>query len=836
MHRSTHPNDMEYVKAGDEQISSSGYNGLIDSAKRVQSFTRGVSNSSDIRGDKESSSIKDWVRGVVDETIPVNSIFTIRKRTDVEIADNKIDAKFTLVEPVPLFCKFTAATAHAGVFFANEDNRLFETADYYQAACDLARPFIFKYDSSDGVPKIGDPIGPKYDSFEMSLKGDDLSFTAVSAADTDLELVWCIKRCATGNTIELFEVWSDGVNDMLHPGHTVKAHILAWDPITKTYKKSVTDTKTYILFDPEEQSCLVSEDRTHALVKALYDNTGALFADAQVVGSHGTYRKVLTIGDTACGTIGDAKITIAGYVSDRPHPPPIYPTDPDCEPYTLNNNATIKSCNRLGYRRKIMDAEFTTVNWDTSRQGWEFVQEDRINLLESTLVANMCPDEDATVDRNVTLSMDWSGGFISPLIDFCDQKIGEAYGIDSIKNSKKLAGRTGDTLFARRYENRTGVDEWHVVEVEHEKHKFVKPFGSIASECPIDIPNLEIAVMTCKTEEYTPFGAWTTVIDGIGVSGCNLNLSLVRICTLGNWDGGNIQIPLTTVDVVVSLNTEEVGCQAVFERRTLCVFNDMGPAGDATIPQTEVRVITDIFQAEDECEIIKAFADVCVLKILRTGEITLPTDEVEVPTTFKEWEYIDGGTPSDPSDDICRAVFNTEKLCTFKKKDGDTPVTIDFKYTEVADGIDEPDNCTYLTKKWIPKAGCDEEPVGTPEIIFCVQDCEDSPTTVLSEANSAGSYSPTNRETQPYNYDNIGSPVDNSIIIDFPYPALEGELIAIVNNGMSNVPVLINGNGYNVQAIEAPYTLASVSVRGPKISIQYQLRLIAGINLEWRIV
>ena len=104
----------------------------------------------------------------------------------------------------------------------------------------------------------------------------------------------------------------------------------------------------------------------------------------------------------------------------------------------------------------------------------------------------------------------------------------------------------------------------------------------------------------------------------------------------------------------------------------------------------------------------------------------------------------------------------------------------------------------------------------------------------MNEANTATTFSPLNKQTQPYNYDNV-SLNDDDIVIEFPAAAVEGEIIAIVNNGMSTQTVKVEGNGNNVQALSAPYTTDPASIGGPKLSVTYQLRSIAGGPLEWRI-
>ena len=189
--------------------------------------------------------------------------------------------------------------------------------------------------------------------------------------------------------------------------------------------------------------------------------------------------------------------------------------------------------------------------------------------------------------------------------------------------------------------------------------------------------------------------------------------------------------------------------------------------------------------------------------------------------------------------------FAVESICTFGNPTFTPPnAFLLFPYVNVAgplqDGspaIEEVDNCTLLNIKSIPIAGCLDHPAQSPETIFCVIDCEDTPTTVLPEAtsNPGTPYTPVNKQTQPY--DPTSTTIETDITVEFPAAALEGEIIAVVNNTNSDKPITVDGNGNNVQSMQAPFTTATTVIRGARLSIMYQLRVNngAGTPMEWRI-
>jgi hypothetical protein len=821
-----HPSNIDFVEPGDRQLSASGYNGLIQSARKVESFRRGITNSSDIKGNKDSTSIRYSVRGIAKEDIPEYSIFTIEEGGD----------PWTLEEPTPLFAKFVTSNESACVFLSNGDDKLFQDADYYLPVCDFFEPHIFKYDELDGVPVVGDRIGPKLDSFEMSLEGDNLSFTVISPPDEDEKLVWCIKACVgAGTNMPLFEF-----TEVLQPGYTGKARKLKWDPITKVYILDPGDTKEYILYDPEEQNMFLPGERVHGLRKQLKDSTGTLFAEYEIVGEHGLHRKVKVVGDVDCGEVGETTIWSVD-PQFKQHPPVKYPDDPDCVLTSAGQEAALRVCNNYGYRRKILNDEFIDVDYDFGRQAWIFDQEDRGVLIEATLTQDMCPS-----DQEVTVSgaqlMDWK---IAP---GCNND--PTPSIDNVTNSKGLAGRVGDKIFGRHYEGKSGATEWHVDEVQHVAKSFFRELvGLQGGQGPcLQIYELEIAAMTCKDEDPGPtLGVWGNMIDAITFPDqqsqqqeCDVVVGYREACVLALGDSSSLTYNMTEVDVIVDLSEDQPeppeppipqdNCSWRFERDKICVFRS-APTDPIDIPLSVMNVVGDVdIKVSPECALEFDITKICVPRSMGSwiGKTVLPTANI---LSRVEWEH-DPGSTGDPADDSCDLVFYTKEVCVLSKEDEVESGRLSYVYHKVGTGIQEGANdCTELTTKYIPVPDCDA-PVGDPEIIFCVVDCEDTPTTVLTEANTAGTYTPTNKETQPYDPTAVNN---DDIIIQFPPTPLEGEVIAIANNTMSETTVLVDGNGNNVQALSAPYTAATVSIGAPMLNVTYMARLIGG-NIQWRIV
>lgn len=727
----SHPSSMKFIPPNGNQMSRSDYNGLVQSAQRVQSFRRGVSNESDIRGDKESSSIRQWVRAVAHDDVPEYSILTIEPGGEA----------WSLVEPSPLTAQFSLGNAIACVFLAVGDTPLSGTADYYLPVCDFTKPYIFRYDSADGTPAIGNRIGPKYDSYLMSLSGDNLSFTVISDPDTTEFLVWCIKACQSstvGINIEMFEF-----QETLHPGHVAEARKLIWNSTTQVYEISAGDTKLYKLFDPEESSFFLPFERTHAMIRNIPDGQGGTFADAEILGEHGLHRKVVVNGDVDCGEIGD--VTVQQKAGSRDHPPPKYPTDPTC---TIGTSAAnLKPCNHHGYRRKILDQEVTTVSYDQGRQSWWFEQEDRGVLVEAILDANMCA-EDLDVSVSQAQLMDWK---IAP---GCNNDPDPA--ITLAKNSKKLEALAGDTVFLRHFEGKTGNNEWHIVEVEHRVFELLRPGTVNQGDCPdFSIKMRRFSVMTCM-----------------------------------EFDNDYIQTNSYAIPVVNDINIDQNCSAMAITWRTVCVFDIIG-GGTKYIPMAKVDFLTGVDVGSE-------------------------------------------GTEN------CSIDFTNKSACVFMPSSENNDYSINIGYTEVGvriteTGLGTDTHCINLEKAMIPVIGdCPITDPSSEDTIICLKDCEDTPTTVLPEVNTAGSHAVANKQTIPYNTE-TNSLSNDDITILLPASPEEGEVVAIANNTMEETTVKVDAGTNLVQALSAPYTAAYVSIGGPMLNVTYIARLV-GSGIQWRIV
>jgi hypothetical protein len=416
---------------------------------------------------------------------------------------------------------------------------------------------------------------------------------------------------------------------------------------------------------------------------------------------------------------------------------------------------------------------------------------------------------------------------------------------------------TNTSLTSVRACNRYGYrrkildQEFHGVYYDHGRQAFIFEQEDRANDieatlgadlCPDDA-TATIEAGTAKFQDWLRNGCFQTPDPDILEAVSNLGLSGKAQDTLilrreegqtGNAEWKVRQVQHKSRTIVLDVVDEQGACLGIQFLEKTSIMSCLDP--DSKAFGTEVPLLVDIRAGEQgSCEMKKDYLDVCVLKVAGARTVPWPLTETEVITGVKspQWTH-EEPTPSDPKDDICKLNLLTAKVCTFGYiGPGEEDIFVEFRYTEVANAVaDASGNCVELTKKYIPVPGCDDQASSNTDTIYCTVDCEDTPTTVLSEALAPGTYTPVNKQTQPYENTGLN---DGDIIVQFPSDSIEGEIIAVVNNGMSDVAVTIDGNGHNVQAMEAPYTMASVNVRGPKLSITWQLRLIGGINLEWRI-
>lgn len=798
-----HPNEMRLASAGRPGLlEPAAYNGLVTAARKEYSIKKGISNGLNLYANKENEIDRDYMHVLAHEDIPQRSVFSIQSG----------GLGYSLAEPYPQTDKITEENFGVCVYLTNPHYALNTGANYYLPLCGLARPYIFSYDSSGGTPAIGDSIGPLAGSYKMSLASQILGFTVVSAPDTLNELVWCVKVACDSDTalrIEMFEF-----TETLHPGRVAAARMLKWSPTNEEYELDPTNTTSYKLFDPEEQNFFLETERTHAVKKILHDEQGVKFADYEIIGEHGLRRQTLLSADIECGSSG------AGSVQQKSgtklHPPTL---DPSCA--VEDTGEEIIACNRLGNRRKMLESERVHANYDHGRQAWVYDQEDRPNLLEAILEQDMCPSDDVVNVTDVT-HMDW-------LIDGCWDTPGTPYPtVTQVKNSKNLAGLYQDTVFLRRYEGREGADEWHIVQVQHHEESILTDisFGGQSSICPTleYIPSGKAAIMYCELPTSTPLGRPVPVITdaGLNPSSCEWDFEVTEVCVLGI--GSSVPHSITMQEIDVITEVEKGSCGLILSGKTICGIVK-GNASFDPVNFDKINVFDDIVVDKTNCRITLTGRSICAID-----------DGAGIPgrIDLEPVDTLTGVTVANPADEDCTISFSKETICGIKKDPSPSPDTIDIRYEEVGTGIHEGASCVELEKKSIPVIDACASVSKSNETIYCVEDCDDVEPAVNAEINTNGTYNLDPNETQPYD-----SSSATSITFNMPTTGLTvGDVVRITNNGLSSNPVTINGGSFNVQALSAPYTAASIELSGPRLSITYQYRQVPGspTTYEWRII
>jgi len=791
----TTPFDVPMLKRGDpiNTITADQQNAITRAVRQDYSINRGVSNKGGQFASKEVNSVDRWEYLEVHEDIPPHSVFTMETGPEYSRFLPRAKTK-QVTEGEPY-----------NTIVTNDDWKLKVGVHYYCALIGLEEPKLIKYDETEGVPKVDDTLGPKPGTYKASKKYKGL--VAVSSPDEEEKLIWVIRDFGVDGKHPMFEFVEE-----LHPGEVARAVMLEWDGATNTYVIDHNNIVPYKLYDPEEQNFFMPKERTHAIHNPLVSANGVAFADYEIVGEHGLRRRVRVQQDIQCGSTGLS--TIFTKPGNKRHPP--LSQQPSC---TANDhNTRLNGCNVHGTRRQLVDGEISAIDYDHGRQAWIYEQEDRPNVIEAYLSSTLCPGDNYARISGATF-MDWRG-------DKCAS--GPVPPVTYITNSKGLAGLQGDTVFAHRYEGRTGRDEWHIFQVEHREKLVLRSVekGNEQSCADLVFEGLEIAVMTCKTDvkDSLSFGVLADVVVDWKVweEGCGISLFKETLCVLGRAPLPDVDIPLESLEVLSEWQ-DQGKCDISISTKTICVLKAVA-GDDIKITGPEISVITDWWPAG--CGVAIRTADICALGVPTRREHTVPLIQSSVVTS------VDFGV-ADPSTQECAIRVRESNICAF----GATPTSDEFIPLErkpVAYGIVELGNCTELKIHdlcFLPHAAINE----TTDTIFCVVDCETQPTEVLTEASANGTYSVGNKQTRPY--DPSGTTVATDITIEFPSSgtAVEGDFVHITNNTLSDKPITLDGNGNDVQALTAPFTTATVVAQGPRLSITFQLRLIGG-SLYWRIV
>ena len=195
------------IKRGD-RITAKLQNQLIDSANKPIQTRRGFSDGVS----KEFRAPRLWVIGKAFTDIPSYSIFTIEEGDASDFDPRNSVGNITFIN-----------VALSQIWLTFDERDLGSDASSWAEIIGDEKPHLLKYTSADGIPSMGDEIGPVNLSYEISVNGRGL--IAVSEPDTENNLIWIVRQVST--TLVLVELCL-AVN---HPGRGIPfiAYLGVWN-------------------------------------------------------------------------------------------------------------------------------------------------------------------------------------------------------------------------------------------------------------------------------------------------------------------------------------------------------------------------------------------------------------------------------------------------------------------------------------------------------------------------------------------------------------------------------------------------------------------------------